>query len=185
MDGQASEAVGPGAITLAPDISCVPGFAADDIVENRAGRLSATQLRSARGRIWGLRFTVALVVGFAILLYRANGAGFIWLITFGIVIPVSIHRLWQARSDVRNPTIDFVEGDISIECDEGSYSLRSDDKRFNLSKKAYTALRSGGPYRVFFLGRTKWVVAVEILPNWQPAPAKAAKKRFPFSIEIG
>jgi hypothetical protein len=185
MDGQASVAVGPGAITLAPDISCVHGFAEADIVENRAGRLSATQLRSARRRVRGFAFAVAMAVGLAIFFYRTNGAGFIWLITVGIAIPVGIHRLWQAICDVRNPMIDFVEGNISIECDEDSYFLRSDDKRFNLSEKAYTALRSGGPYRVFFLGRTNWVVGVEILPGWQPAPSKVAKRRFPFSIEIG
>jgi hypothetical protein len=41
MDSQASVAIGPSAITLAPDISGVPGFAADDIVA-RAGMTVST-----------------------------------------------------------------------------------------------------------------------------------------------
>lgn len=185
MDGLANVSVGLGDITLAPDISLVPGFAAEDIVENRVGRLSATQLRSARRRVRSFAIGLAAAVGFATFLYRTEGIGLIWLVAFGIAIPLGVHRLWQAISDLRHPLIDFVEGDISLGRDDDSYFLRSGDKGFNLSQKAYTALRSGGPYRVFFLRRTNWVVGIEILPGWQPAPAKVAKKRFPFSIEIG
>jgi hypothetical protein len=94
-------------------------------------------------------------------------------------------QLVHAHSDWTRPVIDVMEGDVSIGYDEGECFLRSGAKKLRLRGKAPKFLLPGGPYRVFYLDGLRLVVSAEVLPGWRPTTAVAAKKRFPFSIEIG
>jgi hypothetical protein len=184
MDGQADEATDPGYITPTPDLSDLPGFQIDDVVANQAGRLSRVQVVAVRNHVISVGLAAAFLLAWNIVVFATNGISLPWVIVCGF-LGIVINRLCQTVSDMRDPKLAVIEGDVRTEEDDGIHLLHINGHELGLSSKAYEAIADGGPYRVFFLKGANLVVGGEVLPGWSPAGPPPAKKRFPFSIEIG
>jgi hypothetical protein len=185
MERLAGVQVTSGNGSAAPYLANVLGFAAEDVAANLAGRLSDAQMPSVRMQVWNRAAGVAVVVGLAIF-NCATGADFFWLAILAIAFTVGLYQFVAAVADLKNPVVNLFEGDVTIEGDEdGRRVLRAGNKTLSLTKRTPTAMRSGGPYRIFFLPRAKLVVGAEVLPGWRPIVSPPAKKLFPFSIRIG
>jgi hypothetical protein len=184
MYGLVGAARDPGDITPAPDLSRVPGFGAVDVGTNIAGRLSDAQFVAVRNHALGLGTGAAFLSAFTFLVWMRGGISLFVGIN-GVCIAVLIYRAARTAHDLINPQIAVLEGDVRTEQDEGQCTLHIDGHKLGLSGTAYRAIPCGGPYRIYFLQRANLVVGAEVLPGWRPAAPSAARKRFPFSIEIG
>ena len=168
-----------------PDLSTLPGFAADDVAANLGGRLSEAQTRILRVEVRNRGVGLVAIVAFSIFSW-ANGANLFWLGVLAIVVSSGIYRFVVAIAEMGNPLVGAVEGSVLVERDgDGDHALRVGGKRFSLSNKASTILIPGGPYRVFFLERANLLVGAQVLPGWRPNTSPSIKRRFPFSIGIG
>jgi hypothetical protein len=184
MVGKTGEATASGNIAPTPDLSRVPGFGTDDAAANRGGRLSGTQVVTLRHHAMGRGAGVAFILVWIYLAWAGGGISLFFALGC-VFLAISIYRLARTVSDLMDPKLVVVEGDVRTEEDEGQCTLHVNGYKLSLSGKAYKAVTGGGPYRVFFLERASLVVGAEVLPGWRPAALPTAKKHFPFSIEIG
>lgn len=184
LDRQAGKSANPGDIIQGPDLSRLPGFGAEDVAENLAGRLSNAQVVAVRNHAIGLAIGVAFLLLFTG--FSAVSGGLSWFVALpGVCLAVLTYRLAWTTADLVRPRVVVVEGDVHTDEDEGQCTLRVQCYKLSLRSEVYQALPNGGPYRIFFVERARFVVGAQVLPGWSAAATPANRKRFPFSIEIG
>jgi hypothetical protein len=164
-----------------PDLTYLNGFGMEDLNENRAGRLSSNQRselrRAARDEVVG----GAVLLAFAIFGFLVSGINMVSLITCGFVLYYVV-KLVERIVELREGVLCEVVGDARPEFvpdSEGpdDYWLHIGGLKLDISKAAYAAFRSGGTYRIYYVGDTNTVVGGEVLPDWRPLPAPLPPKR--------
>lgn len=156
------------------------GFRAEDLDQNRLGRIapgqsayswaSARTMRYVLGGIAVLAITAALLAQIASLLNSLPELVVPLLLLTGIPFAVGLTLI---RRDLNAP-LQHIEGMLSKRTEwEGRLHTRHSyvcvGQCFELPRHAFNHISAGGPCRVYYTPRFKFVVNVEILPGWQPA----------------
>jgi hypothetical protein len=159
-----------------PDLSVVPGYSLDDVRFNCAGRQSPAQARQATKTVLGQLVGIAVggaFVGFFVALKGLD------LVTLIILIFLAGSALKAAFDlfEIREGHVSDVQGDIWTELlqdPEGpdQYFVHIGGLRLHITKQAWGALTSGGPYRIYYLPTAKRAVGGQVLPGWRPLPPR-------------
>jgi hypothetical protein len=173
-----------------PDLTYLNGFASEDLAQNRDGRLSDNQRgelrRAARDEVGG----GAILLAFAIFGFLVSGINMVSVITCGFVLYYVV-KLVERIVELREGVLCDVVGDARPEFvpdSEGpdDYWLHIGGLKLDITKAAYAAFRSGGPYRIYYVGDTNTVVGGEVLPDWRPLPRpRPAKRHWWQNVSIG
>jgi len=149
----------------------VPGYSLDDIVYNCVGLQSPAQARQAI-KIW-----LEALLGLGVLVVFVALWIAAWWLPFSAItltlIGVVGRKLAVDFREIRAGHVSQVDGDIWTERrqdSEGGDSIfvHVGDLRLDITKEAYTMLRDGGPYRIYYLPRAKRAVGGQVLPAWRP-----------------
>lgn len=173
-----------------PDLSDLNGFSSQDLADNRQGRLSPDQLLELRRAARGKLYELCAVVAFALVNLVVFHAMGMVVIMCGFVLYYVV-RLVQRVDEYREGVVYEVVGDAMAQFvpdGEGPdrYWLHIGGLRLEMSRTQYLSFRSGGPYRVFYVGSTNTVIGGEVLPDWKPAPQPKAEHHWwsNFSISV-
>lgn len=163
---------------VAPDLSHIAGFSPADVIANSEGRLSPEQTRLAKRGI--LKTAAMIAVALAWIAWVAQGDGF-QLVVGGLLICVSAYRLIRDLEALRDSTVTRVEGDAWVERlphSEGpdSYRIQVASLTLETIKVVYTALRPGGPYRIYYMPKRMRAVGGEVLSTWRSVPSPTEKR---------
>ena len=170
-----------------PDLTDLVGFSRADLLQNRADQLSQDQTAELTGGLQGRAIGGAVLLALAGLFVYLHGltlVNLLWLIGLGFYLYGMVDRYRELRAGV----VDRVEGDAWGERDnEGDSRLNVGDANLLVTAKTLARIPAGGPYRFYYVPRSKTVVGGEALPGWRAAPSPAKKPRpwwFP-RIEFG
>jgi hypothetical protein len=163
-----------------PDLSVVPGYSLDDVRHNCAGRQSPAQARQATKTLLGRLVSIGVAGAFVGFFVAHNGLDLITLIALifivgsGLKAAFDFFEIWEGH-------VSKVQGDIWTELlrdSEGpdQYFVHIDGLRLHITKQAYGALTSGGPYRIYYLPGAKRAVGGEVLRGWRPLPPGTPSK---------
>jgi hypothetical protein len=144
-------------------------FTADDLAQNRVGRLSPQQIADATRAAVGsalLFLLVVAVVLVVVFVVRPRGVALVFyslmltgsLAVFGMMAAAAIAARVQLR-------VESVQGPIQILGARRSSVLAIGRRRFSISENAGRALRAGDHYRVFGLAHTSTLLSLERLPQ--------------------
>jgi hypothetical protein len=161
--------------TTPPDLTSLNGFASEDLVYNREGRLSPNQQlelrRAAREKV----YEICVVVAFAMLNLVVFHAHSPFVIIMGAFIIYLAVRLVQRVGEFREGVVYEVVGDASAQFvpdSEGPdrYWLHIEGLKLEISDVIYAAFRPGGPYRIYYVAASNTAVGGEVLLDWRPIP---------------
>jgi hypothetical protein len=161
-----------------PYLSVVPGYSLDDVRYNCVGRPSPAQTRQATkillARLVGIGAGGALVG-----LFVAHvGVGVVTLTqlivlgVFGLKGVFDFHEIWAGHIAQADGDIWWTELKQDSETAD-QFFVHIDSLRLKVTKQAYEALSTGGPYRIYYLPRAKRAVGGQVLPDWGPLPPPA------------
>jgi hypothetical protein len=166
-------------LKLAPDgvpyLPVVPGYSLDDVRYNCVGRPSPAQTRQATKTLLARLVGTAFGGAFVGLFVAHVGVGVVtltWLILlgfFGLKAVFDFH-------EIRAGHISQADGDIwwtELKQDSETadqFFVHIDNLRLKVTKQAYEALSTGGPYRIYYVPRAKRAVGGQVLPDWRPLP---------------
>ena len=150
-------------------------FTADDLTQNRSGRLSPHQIaeatRAAVGNVLMFLLVLAVVVavvfvvrprGIALLFYGAMLLG--CLAIFGSMAGTTIAARVQLR-------VESVEGPIQILGARRSSVLAIGRRRFSVSEEACNVMHAGDYYRAFGLAHASTLLSLEPLSRTEDGNA--------------
>jgi hypothetical protein len=147
----------------------VIGFTLHDLEENRAGRLSDSQLKDARWRliIQALGFGGAIILIMMTSLNRGSGLQHLGLSAVALLLVAGyiIGRQWQV--DVRQRRVVGIQGPVQKEAQTSEkgmgtqYILIIQNERVGASASVFHAFVEGEVYQVFFTARGHQVVSAE------------------------
>lgn len=170
-----------------PDLSHLVGFSRADLFQNRAEQLSDDQAAMLRGRMHGDVLGVVCMVGMAALglfLFGPNLVTVCWIVCLAVF---AIGRVGGCVQELRAGVVSYVEGDAQDTHNDGDYFLYVGDVSLSITGDIYGKIPAGGPYRFYYVPRSKRLVGGEALPGWKAAPSPPKRPR-PWwipSIEIG
>lgn len=160
-------------LSAPPDLSQLAGFSAEDILDNRNGRLSPTQRQHLGWRVfWELLGPSSLV---ALAIYGFGRCGFnLFTAALFLLFLIPLYPIFLTIRDVRAGVVAVAEGNASTRFvpdpeGAGDYRLDLGDLHLDITGEACDVIRAGGGYRVFYLPVSKRLVGAEVLPGWQPA----------------
>lgn len=162
---------------VAPDLSHIAGFSPADVSANSEGQLSPEQTRLAKKGI--LKAAAMIAVALAWIAWVAQGDGF-QLVAAGLMLCVSAYRLIRDLVALRDSTVTCVYGDAWVErrpdsYGPDSYRIHVAGLKLETSKVVYTALRPGGPYRIYYMPKRMRAVGGEVMSSWRSVPPPTAK----------
>ena len=146
----------------------VIGFTLHDLEENRAGRLSDSQLKDARWRliIQALGFGGAIILIMITSLNRGAGLQQLGLSAVALLLVAGyIGRQWQV--DVRQRRVVGIKGPVRKEAQTSEKSMGTQyiliihNERVGASASVFHAFVEGNVYQVFFTARGHQVVSAE------------------------
>ncbi len=162
-----------------PDLSVLSGYSLDDVCYNCVGRLSPRQAREATTSWLGQFASLSGLVAFigAFLAAWWGPLVFIALIFMAFVG----HRAVIDFQEIRAGWLSHVDGDIWTErrwdSESEQFFVHINDLRLEITRWAYTVLRDGGPYRIYYRPHAKRAVGGQVLPAWRPLLQPVATQR--------
>jgi hypothetical protein len=182
--------IGPFAERNSPDLSGIPAFSADEVRHNQEGRLSPRQRHALRQQL--LSNGAALVLGVAWCGWVAHLGGGLLLVVGVLSIAIAGNRLVRQAMAMATGRVTYVDGDAWTECVPDSdgpddYWLHVAGLRLETEKVVHQSLQPGGPYRIYYLPKSRRAVSAQALHGWREIPRTPPKRRFrlPISIEVG
>ena len=171
-----------------PDLSMLPGFTAADLAINEMGALSHDQRQRVRNRLDMAVFGIALMV--AITAFVAWSGGYLTTVFYGILTLALTVKVTTGYFELRNPQVACYEGDAWAESDNDespSYTIHIADVELDTTSEVYRRFLRGGPYRIYALRGSSFVVSVQPLSNWRSLPEPPRKKSWwhGLTFEIG
>jgi len=177
------------ALIRPPNLLALRGFGRIDIAANEVGRLSTDQ-RSLlwRRQLLNLLAFLGLAFGVGVVLYSGD------LSIVGLIFIAA--ALWTGYLWVRDliaiceSAVARVDGiawvEVTFDGETNSYVARVGDLKLETTEDVYTMFPCGGPYRLFYVPRSRRLVCAYALEGWAPAHQPRGKpRRFPLSIELG
>jgi hypothetical protein len=162
-----------------PDLSVVPGYSLDDVRYNCVGRQSPAQkwqeAKSLLGRL------VAIGAGITFVAFSLARGGDLVTFVALIVVMVAVIKALIHFEEVRAGHVSRVDGCIWTEVrgdSEGPdhFFVHVDDLKLEITKRAFGALKAGGPYRIYYLPDAKRAVGGQVLPGWRSSPRTVPEK---------
>jgi len=162
-----------------PDLSVVPGYSLEDVRWNCVGLQSPAQKRQATKTLLQQLAGFGCVCGFTAL-FLAHGAGLVAFIALIVAGAFAVKAVLDFQ-EVRAGLLSHVDGDIWTELHRDSesgnqYFVHIDDLRLEITKQAFGALVSGGPYRFYYVRGASRAVGGQVLPAWRAVPRPEPKK---------
>jgi hypothetical protein len=167
-------------MTTENNLMAVLGYGADDLAENRAGRLSAAQRerlsRSARRALLiGVLIVVAIGLAAALFIYLGSVNGSVILNIVGlaltvinaVIVVVIAQNRGRTGADLRAGTVTALTGRLTrtvrVQNRLVTYVLKVNDEEVQVSRALFAAFSDGGRYRLYRTPASKTLVGAEVL----------------------
>jgi hypothetical protein len=176
------------------------GFDEDDLEPNRAGRLSDRQtakLKRERGND-SFSFVAWLVAALVLMLIAAlTTSTIVDLVSGAVALVMGFTALKhgiatvQTQRSLRRGTVDAAEGRIRLDMktrrqSNPTFYLYTEDRRFTVRKLLFLTLKSGDPYRIYYLPTSKRIISAEWLRDDSPfvdAPSVRRERSLDLELE--
>jgi hypothetical protein len=158
------------------------GFRAEDLDENRVGRLAPAQSGYSWASITTVRILLLLlaILGFgaaalAVVAVVLNALPFFIALLLALLGIAFAGGLFFLERDLRAP-LRQLDGDLAKRVErEGRLQTRHfyacvdpGDQCFEVPRRVFKLMPAGGPCRVYYTPGFKFLVNVELLPGWRP-----------------
>jgi hypothetical protein len=150
-------------------------FDEDDLEANRAGQLSEVQYNNMYSKrmvfIYVFVTLSTVIVFMSILTLSLN----LFVMATAIIFFMRM-KLHQFDNDLKGNVLpmegvvklDVITNKIHTNVSSGvAYSIRINDRKLNVEKKAFLAFKNGDPYRIYFTPNTKKILSAEWLYDVQ------------------
>lgn len=167
-------------MTTQTDVMTALGYGADDLAENRAGRLSAAQRerlqRSARRALLiGALIVIGIGLAATVLLYLGrvsdstilNIVGIALTVVNAVIVVVIAQNRGRITADLRAGTVSALTGTLTrtvrVQSRLVIYLLKVENQEIQVSRVVFAAFTDGGRYRLYRTPASKTLVGAEAL----------------------
>jgi len=155
-------------------------FTEGDLAANMGGRLSAAQVTQFKQRRSTYASFSALLFGTVaaamMLISAVLFNGIVILLACGLLFALSgllvgAVPVLNINRDLRL-SVQMVEGRVDLDTtparNSASYTVKVDDKKFKVKKRAFLAFKNGDPYRIYYTAHTKTILSADWLRDDDP-----------------